>query len=46
MHVREDYSSLSVCQFVCLSVCLCTADLEGCCIAMVETDTNMKKMMI
>jgi len=40
-------SVVVVSQFVSLSFfCLCTADLEGRYITTVETDTNMKKMMI
>jgi len=42
-HVREGYSS----RLVCLSVRLqCTTDLEGRCITMVQTGTNVKKKMI
>jgi len=32
-HARDSYSSQSV-------FCLCTADLEGCCITTVKTSTN------
>jgi len=42
MHAQEGNST----QLVCLSVSLCTADLEGRSITTVETSTNVKKMMI
>jgi len=55
-HEPEGYSSrrfvcvficLSVFLFVCPSVCLCSADLEGrCCFATIETGVSIKKIMI